>query len=108
MYHFCTPWKRQKIINFLTFLGDIEMEREAKMGQKKIETAWWMISGLPGMPKLVINLKIGLMTVFWTVMNTLKWKTKWLETKRKIFFLIIATLSKIFFCLGVTAFIWYA
>ena len=40
MFHFCTPWKRQKIINFLTFLGDIEMEREAKMGQKKIETAW--------------------------------------------------------------------
>ena len=33
MFHFYTPWKRQKTKSFLTFSGAIEMEYRAKMVQ---------------------------------------------------------------------------
>ena len=32
MFHFYTPWKRQKIKSFLTLLGGIEMKNWAEMG----------------------------------------------------------------------------
>ena len=32
MFHFYTPWKRQKTKDFLTFSGDIEMEHSANIG----------------------------------------------------------------------------
>ena len=32
MFHFYTPWKRQKIFSFLTFLGGAEMEHWTNMG----------------------------------------------------------------------------
>ena len=32
MFHFYTPWKRQKIFGFLTFSGGIELKHWAKMG----------------------------------------------------------------------------
>ena len=32
MFHFYTPWKRQKTFSFLTFSGVIEMEHWAKIG----------------------------------------------------------------------------
>ena len=33
MFHFYTPWKRQKTKGFLTFSGGIEMEHWHEMGQ---------------------------------------------------------------------------
>ena len=36
MFHFLTPWKRQKIFGLLTFSGGIEMEHWAKMGLAKL------------------------------------------------------------------------
>ena len=32
MFHFYTPWKRQKTFGFLTFLGGIKMKHLGKMG----------------------------------------------------------------------------
>ena len=32
MFHFYTPWKRQKTFSFLTFSGVIELEHWAKIG----------------------------------------------------------------------------
>ena len=32
MFHFYTPWKRQKAKGFPTFSGGIEMEDQAKIG----------------------------------------------------------------------------
>ena len=32
MFHFYTPWKRQKIVAFLPFSGGIEMEHWCEMG----------------------------------------------------------------------------
>ena len=33
MLHFYTPWKRQKAFGFLSFLGGIDMENWAEIGQ---------------------------------------------------------------------------
>ena len=35
MFHFYTPWNRQKTIGFLTFLGGIEIERWYENAQYK-------------------------------------------------------------------------
>ena len=32
-YEFCTPWKRQKTLGFLTFPGGKEMEHRTKVGK---------------------------------------------------------------------------
>ena len=39
MFHFCTPWKRQKSFGFLTFLSGTEVQHWAKMGQTILESA---------------------------------------------------------------------
>ena len=37
MFHFYTPWKRQKNRGFFTFSGGVEMERRLKMGQLRVQ-----------------------------------------------------------------------
>ena len=46
MFHFCTPWKRQKTCVFLAFSGDIEVKQWPEMlqGSKNTESESWMFS----------------------------------------------------------------
>ena len=52
MFHFYTPWNRQKTIGFLTFLGSIEIERWYENAQykrqfwNKTKQAQWVSSSL--------------------------------------------------------------
>ena len=40
MFHYYTPWKRQKTSGFLAFLWGIEMEQLLKMVYEMIEIFW--------------------------------------------------------------------
>ena len=48
MFHFYTPWKRQKTFGFLAFSGGIEMEHSVKMvnSEKKLIYHFWDFSGV--------------------------------------------------------------
>ena len=49
MLHFYTPWKRQKIKDFLTFPGGVEMEHWVKMGSTITDT-WYNVNDFVNEP----------------------------------------------------------